>query len=166
MIYIKDRLLFVHIPRTAGNSITRTLAAQAIESQDIVCVTDATPREHGLHRHSTFAEIAETIPEVASEQVFRFAIDRDEQEIFESFYRLHLSCSDDYGGERWQASVRAARQETLNEFIDRLWVPWLAGKSVWSHWTKGAEFHRVPYRESQSSSSDFSTFALARRYFS
>ena len=150
MIYIKNRLLFVHIPRTGGNSITRTLTRATVCDQSLISVTDATPRPNFLHRHSTYSEIVKFIPEVEDEHVIKFAVDRDPRQIYESFYRLHRMSSRNVGDAQWQESVRLSRSETLNEFIDRLWVPWLDGRTIWEHWTSNdSRFHLVPYLQLQ-----------------
>lgn len=57
MLYLPERnLLFVHIPRTAGNAITRAITKAVADDQAVVSIT----LQHGpLHRHSIASDVLE-----------------------------------------------------------------------------------------------------------
>ena len=89
MIYLPKRAVFIHIPRTAGNSITNAIAsACAGNNYDIFIGTGAHTIQHWSHvaRHSPAGRISKFITEW--DDIFKFAIYRPEEERLESIKRL------------------------------------------------------------------------------
>jgi hypothetical protein len=133
MLYVARRFLFIHIPRTAGNSISRSLVQELVEHSHpcLVC------SELGVfERHSTANQLRKLLPDFDS--LKKFAIDRPLNEIVESDYRLHKSSVIlPESLPQWSLSVGMAQSETLDEFKNRRWVPWLNGNTPWEHWCCG-----------------------------
>jgi len=89
MIYLPKRAVFIHIPRTAGNSITSAIAsACAGNNYDIFIGTAAHSIEHWSHvaRHSTASRLKKFITEW--DDIFKFAIYRPEEDRLDSVQRL------------------------------------------------------------------------------
>ena len=89
MIYLPRRAVFLHIPRTAGNSITNAIAsACAGNNYDIFIGTGAHSVEHWSHvaRHTTARKLKMFIKEW--DDIFKFAIYRSDEERLESIKRL------------------------------------------------------------------------------
>jgi len=89
MIYLPKRAVFIHIPRTAGNSITNAIAsACAGNNYDIFIGTGAHSVEHWSHvaRHSTASRLKKFITEW--DDIFKFAIVRTEEDRLNSIKRL------------------------------------------------------------------------------
>lgn len=89
MIYLPKRGLFVHIPRTAGNSVSAAIAG-VTAGQQIDCLISTVANEHavcpGLRRHATASELKPLIPEW--DQIYRFCVARDINERLDSICRL------------------------------------------------------------------------------
>lgn len=146
MLYIPGECLFIHIPRTAGNTITRTLTELALHRYPVLTVLPASTRfaelNYGLHRHSTADEVKDRIPDW--NDIYKFAVYRNEEDIVASEYKLHL-VSEESICPLWNESVRLARQETLEEFKKRRWDEWTQGKSIWQHWCGNYNIHKWDY---------------------
>jgi hypothetical protein len=113
MLYVPGQFLFIHIPRTAGNSICRTLVTELVHRVDLLCATDAKPNV--FHRHTRAIEALPFIPDF--HQITKFAVCRPYKDIVLSDYR-----------------ILPIRDESLDAFERRRWVPWLAGLTPEQHW--------------------------------
>lgn len=89
MIYLPRRGLFVHIPRTAGNSVTAGIAS-ITAGRGIDCLVCTSSNDHivcpGLRRHANAAELKPMIAEW--DNIYKFCIDRDVDERIDSVCRL------------------------------------------------------------------------------
>ncbi|MEM1224619.1 MAG: hypothetical protein AAGJ40_02920 [Planctomycetota bacterium] len=146
MIYAPGRFCFIHIPRTAGMSITATLVQHLTGNVDIIASTTNMPP---LHRHSRALELRDLIEDWDS--IYKFAFYRPSSAIYASDYRLHRMAQERIGTGQlhpaWEATVRMAMHESFDEFVQRRWVPWLAGDSIWAHWTcQDPTIHRFDFR--------------------
>lgn len=128
MLHIPGELLLIHIPRTAGNAITRTLCRGIAWSHSITVSLD--PDNKPIHRHSTATELQNLIDDF--DTVPKVAIDRPYPEILKSDYRM-----------------LGQSEESLSQFEARRWYPWLDGLTPWQYWCEidGQEsgVERVPY---------------------
>ncbi|MDC0297118.1 hypothetical protein OAK92_00950 [Crocinitomicaceae bacterium] len=91
MIYLPKRALFVHIPRTAGNSISNAIASACVgRGFDImVCNNPNEFKEnwsHTFHTHSRAFRLKNSISEW--NKIFKFAIFRGEKERLDSAMQL------------------------------------------------------------------------------
>jgi hypothetical protein len=91
MIYLPKRALFIHIPRTAGNSITNAIASScAGNNYDILIGTVANRfKDDWTAIFQTHARACKLKPYIDDwDDIFKFAIYRDEKERLESIKRL------------------------------------------------------------------------------
>jgi len=147
MIYCPGRFIFIHIPRTAGISITRGLASTDVCDLALINTCN-TPAE--FWRHVTATEVKPLIPDWG--EIKKFAFYRSDHDIYESDYRLHKSCIKDIDSwpdvsmlSDWKKSVLQSNDESFQQFIQRHWVPWLGqDRTVWEHWTTH-EFERFKF---------------------
>lgn len=89
MIYLPGKAVFIHIPRTAGNSITNTIASVCIPASiDIILGTNHwdLPNFYQVSRHVPAFDLKNFIPEW--DNIFKFAIHRPHLDRIESFARL------------------------------------------------------------------------------
>lgn len=121
MLYIPGKLLIVHIPRTGGNSLIRTVAKAALGDYDVTINTDGNSTS-GTHRHSTADEIRNWCPDF--HKILKVATYRPTQDIIYSDYVMSRDLPQHKG-------------QTLEQFTKSRWVPWLAGKTAWQHWSGG-----------------------------
>lgn len=85
MFYAPHRCVFIHIPRTGGNSVCSAMAASTIGIHD--CIVSTAPRFNGpFSRHIRALNLVRVIPEWDS--IFKFSVYRPEAEIIESEDRL------------------------------------------------------------------------------
>lgn len=89
MIYLPRRGVFLHIPRTAGNSVTSGIAG-ATAGRGIDCLVCTSAKEHqvctGLYRHVPAFELKPLIAEW--DNIYKFCIDRDVDARVDSVCRL------------------------------------------------------------------------------
>lgn len=89
MIYLPKRAVFIHIPRTGGNSITNAIASTCA-GNNIDCIIGTAPMDlagwYKLNRHIRAANLYRFISEW--DDIFKFAIFRPEQERIDSVSRL------------------------------------------------------------------------------
>lgn len=152
MIYCQGKFLFVHIPRTAGMSITNTLAPIVTNPgifEGYSLIASGTDIWRTFHRHSTANDLARLIPDW--DDIYKFAVYRPDEEIFESDYRLHKSYHDKIGNGKlsrcWEKTVKISRNENLEEFIERRWKPWIREKTCWEYWTGNYDFHKFQFSD-------------------
>lgn len=93
MLYITNRLLFIHIPRSAGNTITRTLAREAAIEQSMICATEPhgpynAHNVRGVSRHTRYRCVAHIYPQAADPRVIKIAVHRPQQDVFRSLFNL------------------------------------------------------------------------------
>lgn len=126
MIYVPGKFLFIHIPRTAGTSLSITLMRHLWKNVRV----DTTPN----WKHATAANLKLVIPDF--HDIVKFAVHRDTDEIIESDYRLHHHCvtANDAVVDAMKDSVEASQFETLEQFRYRRWLPWIGSQSAWEHW--------------------------------
>jgi hypothetical protein len=132
MIYVPGRFLFVHIPRTAGTSLTFKLMQHLKNNVRF----DTTP----LWKHATAANLKLVIPDFHT--IKKFAIDRDIEEIIRSDYKLHRTVIPKTLAAEFIDSWNQSRNETLEEFRERRWKPWVGNRSAWEHWVGNEPFAR------------------------
>ena len=124
MIYLPRRALFVHIPRTAGNSITSAVATTcAGRGIDIILGTaNDIPKYHRISRHCRAVFMKKFIDEW--DHLYKFAIHRPMNERIDSAIRLierdrkdgvHLepTC-----GRRWK---KILEMDDYADFLRREW---------------------------------------------
>ena len=89
MIYLPKRAVFIHIPRTGGNSIKNAIARSCI-GHGIACLVSTTPNLieefEMVQGHQTAWNLKGHIKEWDS--IYRFAIHRPKEDRFESMFRL------------------------------------------------------------------------------
>lgn len=130
MIYVPNRFLFIHIPRTAGNAITRALGRELLRHSNPVIVTS---KIGTFERHSRAIDLRSAIPEFDS--LIKYSISRPIGEIIASDYRLHRNVVvSEHDSDDWKETVKLAVNESLGEFTERRWVPWMGGVTPWRHW--------------------------------
>lgn len=149
MIYSRGHFCFIHIPRTAGLSITTSLARAITLSEDhfseCVIATSSEPAAGDkYYRHATASELQDAVPEWDS--IKKFAIYRQASDIIKSDYRLHLSRNPDDTRlcPLFRESIREARRETLEQFAIRRWNAWLVGSDPWDFWA-GPNFRKFEF---------------------
>jgi hypothetical protein len=136
MIYIPGKLLYVHIPRTGGISVTSALAQAVLPRFGAIVATANGPGL--LRRHARAVDLIHLLPEWA--EIPKFAVDRPVAEIVESDYRLHQAewqshqASPLRSDPQWVSSVERHARMTLAEFRVARWEPWLSGRTPWEHW--------------------------------
>ena len=124
MIYLPRRALFIHIPRTAGNSITNAIASIcAGRGIDIILSTSYDiPKYDGLSRHAPAFTLSKFIDEWDS--IYKFAIDRPLEERIQSTLRLIEKDKaiktnlDPTCGARWK---KILEMENYEDFIRKDW---------------------------------------------
>lgn len=139
MIYSPGyRFAFVHIPRCAGLSLTRTLAELSVVS----CVVDTCEL-----RHATAGQIAALVGSPWSGW-FRFAVMRNPWRIMESDYRL---CLRDVAflsvlSGPWASRVRAAVEGDFAAFVRREYLQGqLSPGGFWATWVGEEQVEHVPF---------------------
>jgi hypothetical protein len=87
MIYLPHRAVFIHIPRTAGNSITSAIASTcAGRGVDIILGTGRVENWEHTRRHRKAAFLKDRIGEW--EDIYKFAIHRPMEDRIESAAKL------------------------------------------------------------------------------
>jgi len=140
MIYVPGRFLFVHIPRTAGTSLTFELMQHL--KNNVRFDTTST------WKHATAANLKLVIPDFHT--IKKFAIDRDIEEIIRSDYKLHRTVVPKTFPAEFISSVEQSRNETLEEFRERRWKPWVGNRSAWEHWVGDEPFARYHFNDLKS----------------
>ena len=132
----------MHIPRTAGNAITRTLAEHLLWKDDVILATHTGAH---INRHSRLSIICNKLHRRPKHVV---AVHRDQDEIFESSWRLFkIHPRVPRPVNVFERCVNAAH-EGLQSFIDTKWKPQLLGKSVWDWFIDdGGPVTRVEYNQ-------------------
>lgn len=160
MLYVHDRFLFIHIPRTAGTSITRTLAGYQLRERPAENMWLSTGYRGALDKHATLREI-KAIFGSRINRVYKFAIDRPTEEIIQSDYDLQTrdiakldACMAASGKlpvgmePAWSGVLQETRAQTIEQFSRARWGRWLNGRSAWDHWTGGdPTVHRFTFNE-------------------
>jgi len=126
MIYLPRRALFIHVPRAAGNSITNAIASQcAGNNYDILIGTVANRfKDDWTTIFQTHARACKVKPYIDDwEDIFKFAIYRDEKERLQSIQRL---------------VERDIKQKTYeNKACDKVW------KKILTNDTERNNFYKV-----------------------
>jgi len=147
VIYSPSKFVFIHIPRTAGLSITQALASRMLELGDVtINISGIGDQPSGWWRHSRACDLAETIPQWDS--LHKFAVMRNPVEIVESFWRLVQR--DRVLLERPQPEFPESARDyfAFLEQSSRMtfdeWVPWhfryLEGSGgFWNYWCCGRD---------------------------
>ena len=89
MIYLPKRAVFIHIPRTGGNSIKNAIASSCV-GHGIACLISTTPNFikefEMIQGHQTAYNLKPYIKEW--DDIYRFAVHRPQKDRFESMFRL------------------------------------------------------------------------------
>ncbi len=101
-------LVFIHIPRTGGTSLTQAWGTLPYISKDVA-----------VYKHATAPQIKALIGKRLWNQAFRFTIIRDPWEILVSLWRLLMAASGHEGAESWRTSVIYWKARTFNEWLDQ-----------------------------------------------
>ena len=147
MLYVPARFLFLHIPRSAGMSISTTLLTALIREQPLTSLLYTSGLTLPWHQHATADELQHLVRDF--DTIYKFAVERPTCDIIASDYRLHQQGAIELAaGEEplFIESIAAARNETLEQFKRRRWNPWLRGQDAWSRWTGGRlDIHRLRF---------------------
>jgi len=134
MLYVPNKFLFIHIPRSAGNAVTRTLAEELVSHRDIVVGTS-----HGaiLWRHMPVWAVYKNLQIGAAERqrIQIVVIKRDEDEVIRSDWRLFKAIEGDikqFEHHPFYHKLIAAR-ESYGAFR-QTWDVLLDGKSMVDWW--------------------------------
>lgn len=120
MIYLPKRAVFIHIPRTAGNSITNAIASTCCGNNfDIILGTSGYIENWTqLERHVEAKILRRFIPEW--DYIFKFAIWRPEEERMESAKRL--------------IDRDIKNKAYRNPMCPRYWADLLLSKDIGEYW--------------------------------
>ena len=144
MIFVENKLLFIHIPRTGGVSITNSLIKSFSHRELSHCLI-CTNNSLVFKRHTPYKELQHILN---LDNVFKFAVYRDTEKIIKSDYKLHLRHNQNLKNlnPNWRESLKISQNESFEEFKQRRWVPWLKGEDAWSHWTSNnSDFYKVNF---------------------
>jgi len=131
MIYLPQRALFIHIPRTGGNSITNAIASTcAGNGIDVIIGTASAKIDKWVrfHRHANANMLKKLIDEW--DDIFKFAIYRPEEDRLNSLKRLikrdldlqvfnNPTCPSDW--KHFLVSDEPEKQKHIDAFIKRDW---------------------------------------------
>ena len=124
MLYVpRTKFLFIHIPRSAGNAITRSLVKALIDKEDMVLNTSIPWTDRHMTLHEALLGLR-----LKAMDVNAFAIHRDYESIVSSDWRLQVS----------------AGHDVTHEQVREWWAEQLKGERPWEHWA-GSGVQRVPY---------------------
>jgi Sulfotransferase family len=163
LISYSHKFLFVHVPKTAGTSIVRSLRPYAHDSTGYLVNralafcgihVNLLPGPHRWRRfrpHHSAATIRRHLPRHVYERMYKFAFVRNPWDWFVSYYHFHLQCSTHHRHEhvrrlgsfaefvRWQvARQRRLQVDFLTDRQGRLLVDFLG-----RYETLGEDFRTV-----------------------
>lgn len=144
MIFSKDtNFVFVHIPRTAGNFITRSLVKELVDHSSFFASLGNSPP---VARHATYGEICKFF-QLDPSKVNAYAINRPYREIVESDMKLWQTYKVPHRlGPHEQEFIAAAKAGNFNLFKKLRWDNWLGGRGPWEHWC-GPNVRPIQYHE-------------------
>lgn len=142
MLYIKNtNFLFIHIPRTAGNAITRTLTKELVNYEDVTIATSSTKC---LWRHMNAIT---AIKNLGIEKPKIVAISRKKEEIINSEFQMMRKSKREYNKKKHPELYRkreAAKKNDYGYFQD-VWADFLQGKTIWEWWTNNLMVEPIPF---------------------
>lgn len=137
MLYVPGRFLFIHIPRSAGNSITRALAAELVAHSDVMVALHHGPACVWRHINCEQFRSNMQLSHAALQKIHVVAVQRDPEEIIRSDYELYRSINreipNEYVDYAYYQKLKAARRGDFPQFRE-WWLHMLGGKTIVDWW--------------------------------
>lgn len=139
MLSLKHRFLFVHIPKTGGNSIQKALIPYSEDQitthlpfQDGIDRFGIQNSDYPYHKHATLREYKNLIPKKIYSPLTKFTVVRNPWERMISFYYSPHENRSSFDPKVFEKVVNDAK--SINEFVDtRTRLEKLLGKNPLSH---------------------------------
>ena len=118
-------------------AMIRSFAASEAMANGHLSVMISTGNEPSIYnRHATAHDLAQVLPDY--DDIYKFAVYRPARDIYESDYKLHRRSigmvSASWVSPEWRETVELSANESLDQFIERRWLPWMDGEDPWDHW--------------------------------
>ncbi|MEM9825084.1 MAG: hypothetical protein AAF958_00770 [Planctomycetota bacterium] len=126
--------------------MTAALANYFVPRGDVII---GTSNQKPYHRHVRASHLRAWIPDWHS--IKKLAWSRPRDEVVESDFRLHIANQHRIGkgilDPRFEATVAKSIGETLQEFDQRRWKPWIGDRQPFEFWTDDHEFERFKFHD-------------------